>query len=138
MTYSNAAEEGLHVGRTPEVISLTQRQPTLECGRCGSSALDTLQNDARAEIAGQGLDVAHDLFVGVDLLEVGAEVLAHFEEGRLDLLDQREVRVRDAEVVDGQANAGLAQVLHGVDDLRTVDELLLFGDLQDDAMEIHV
>src|SRR5205085_169451 len=106
-----------------------QRARRLE-RRLGLHALD---DRGASEVGAEGEDVAHDLLLRGVALETCPELFADLEKLRADDVDVLEMRVRAADIVEGEAHAQVLQHLDRA--VGPAGERVLLGDLEDEAIE---
>src|SRR3954447_15781305 len=126
----------LCIRRSPEQIPLSELDAEVSGGGFGRSILDAFDDDVAVELRAEGDDVSDDLQFRRIGFELRSEELADFQVRRTDLLDQRQVRVGDADVVEGEADAEGAELVDGVEKGRSLTKLLLLGYFEDDAREV--
>src|SRR5215204_2640705 len=100
-----------HRAGTSEVKTLREGYAHGRGGARGGAALDPFEDRLAAEVVRQCDGVANDAPLGLVVLEIGAERVAHLNERGLDADDQREVRIGGAMVVEREAEPELAELV---------------------------
>src|SRR5687768_7132515 len=105
------------------------------CSLRGCGVLDAFENELTSEFVCQGQQVGDDLHLRRVSFEGRSEMLTDLQERWTDAVDEWQMRIGDAHIVECEPDAQLSERRDALENRAMVREGSLLRDFDDDAMQ---